>query len=237
VPTGLRAAFVQEIPTMSRKPFRFVAALATLAVSATMVAADLTKIDRRIAPVEGISLLSAQGERHLQKPEPKDGKDLDWKTVIVSKEEPGEPLIISGVIYGPDGKTPVEGATVYVYHTDAKGYYNQENQKGPPRLQGHMRTNSSGKYEYRTIRPAGYPNARIPQHIHYEIATPGYQKEVTEIFFADDTRLTNEDRAAAKKKNGPPIVTLQRGKDGVLRGVADFSLSRTKGSSSPKGDR
>jgi protocatechuate 3,4-dioxygenase beta subunit len=180
---------------------------------------------------------SAQGEKHLQKPEPKDGKDLDWKTVIVSKEEPGEPLIVGGVIYGPDGKTPVEGATVYVYHMDAKGDYGRANQAGPPRLQGRMRTNAAGKYEYRTIRPGGYPNSRIPQHIHYEIAAPGYQKEVTEIFFADDPRLTNEDRAAAKKKGGPPIVTLQRGKDAALRGVANFSLSRTKGSSAPKGDR
>ena len=185
---------------------------------------------------EGKTPPSAKGEKHLQKPEPKDGKDLDWKTVIVSTEEPGEPLIVSGVIYGQDGKMPVEGATVYVYQTDAKGYYNQGKQTGPPRLQGRMRTNSSGKYEYRTIRPGGYPNSRIPQHIHYEIAAPGYQKEVTEIFFADDPRLTNEDRADAKKK-GPPIVTLQRGKDGVLRCVANFSLSRSKGSSSPKGDQ
>ena len=177
---------------------------------------------------------SAKAEGQVQKPEPPGSKDLDWKTVIVSKEEPGEPLLVRGVIYGPDGKTPVEGATVYVYHTDAKGYYNQGNQTSPPRLQGRMRTSAAGKYEYRTIRPGGYPNSRIPQHIHYEIAAPGYQKEVTEIFFADDPRLTNEDRAAAKKKGGPPIVTLQRGKDGVLRGVANFSLSRTK---SPKGDR
>ena len=186
---------------------------------------------------EGKTPPSAKGEKHLQKPEPKDGKDLDWKTVIVSKGEPGEPLLICGVIYGPDGKTPVEGATVYVYHTDAKGHYNQGNQTSRPRLQGRMRTNSAGKYEYRTIRPGGYPNSRIPQHIHYEIAAPSYQKAVTEIFFADDPRLTNDDRAAAKKKGGPPIVTLQRGRDGVLRGVANFSLSRTKGSSSPKGDR
>ena len=90
---------------------------------------------------------SAKGGGQLQKPELKGSKDLDWKTVIVSKEEPGEPLLVCGVIYGPDGKTPVEGATVYVYQTDANGYYYQGNKTGPPRLQGRMLTNSSGKYE------------------------------------------------------------------------------------------
>jgi hypothetical protein len=57
---------------------------------------------------EGKAPAPAKGEKHLQKPEPKDGKDLEWKMVIVSKEEPGEPLIVRGVIHGPDGKTTVE---------------------------------------------------------------------------------------------------------------------------------
>jgi hypothetical protein len=29
---------------------------------------------------------------------------LSWKTVIASAGEPGEPLVVSGTIYGPNGK-------------------------------------------------------------------------------------------------------------------------------------
>ncbi|MBF8248477.1 MAG: hypothetical protein HW374_1277, partial [Bacteroidetes bacterium] len=47
-----------------------------------------------------------------------------WKAVITSKDEPGETMIVSGRVFAPDGKTPVEGISVHVYHTDAKGYYN-----------------------------------------------------------------------------------------------------------------
>jgi len=31
-----------------------------------------------------------------------------WKTTICPANEPGEPLIITGTIYAPDGRTPIE---------------------------------------------------------------------------------------------------------------------------------
>lgn len=34
-----------------------------------------------------------------------DNKNPPWKTTIVTDKEPGDPLIISGTIYGLDGKT------------------------------------------------------------------------------------------------------------------------------------
>jgi protocatechuate 3,4-dioxygenase beta subunit len=44
-----------------------------------------------------------------------------WRVKIVSDQEPGEPLIVSGTIYSPDGKQPLPGITLYVYQTDATG--------------------------------------------------------------------------------------------------------------------
>ena len=31
---------------------------------------------------------------------------LNWKTTLVAAGEPGEPLVVSGRIFAPDGKTP-----------------------------------------------------------------------------------------------------------------------------------
>src|ERR1700733_5643598 len=45
------------------------------------------------------------------------------KIKMVADSEPGEPMIISGTIYLPDGKTPAKAAILSVWHTDAKGYY------------------------------------------------------------------------------------------------------------------
>lgn len=50
-------------------------------------------------------------------------ENLPAKVVIVADKEPGEPLIVSGVIVAPDGRTPLEGIKLYVYQTDATGVY------------------------------------------------------------------------------------------------------------------
>src|SRR5262245_17780524 len=50
-------------------------------------------------------------------------KELGWRTSIAGEGEPGESLEMRGVIYKSDGKTQAPDVLLYVYHTDAKGYY------------------------------------------------------------------------------------------------------------------
>jgi hypothetical protein len=38
-----------------------------------------------------------------------------WRATLCSEKEPGEPLVVSGTIYGPDGRTPLEGLNLFVY--------------------------------------------------------------------------------------------------------------------------
>ena len=43
--------------------------------------------------------------------------------VLAPSSEPGERLRVEGLVFAPDGKTPVEGAIVYAYQTDTTGLY------------------------------------------------------------------------------------------------------------------
>ncbi|MGZ8843392.1 MAG: dioxygenase family protein, partial [Pyrinomonadaceae bacterium] len=85
----------------------------------------------------------------------KGSEPAQWKVSIVSEQEPGEPLIVSGTIYSPDGKQPLPGITLYVYQTDVTGRYSTSGTGGDnraTRIHGVMRTNADGRYEFRTIK-------------------------------------------------------------------------------------
>ena len=154
-----------------------------------------------------------------------------WKTLIVSKEEPGEPLIVSGRIYADDGKTPLEGICLYVYHTDASGHYSAQDGNGQPpvaRLRAWMRTDAAGRYEFRTIKPAPYPRRTIPAHIHASAAGAGYaERWIDDFCFDGDRFITDEMRAKyAGLGSFTPIMSLTRDGAGVLHVTRDIRLQR-----------
>jgi protocatechuate 3,4-dioxygenase, beta subunit len=155
-------------------------------------------------------------------------KDAPSKVTIAAKEEPGERLIVTGQVLGPDGKTPLAGASVYVYHTDAKGLYTPEtNDNRNPRLRGYMRTDAQGRYEFSTIKPAPYPNNRIAAHIHYVVNAQGHQERVFEIVFEGDPNIDERMRAdAAKEGSAFSIRTLARDQQGVWRCTQDVKMRK-----------
>ena len=148
---------------------------------------------------------------------------------IVSEGEPGEPLIVSGTICAPDGRTPLEGISLFVYQTDGTGRYSTTGgDNRNTRIHGLMRTNSEGRYEFRTIKPGSYPASRNPAHIHAYVSGPGYPEYwIDEYHFDDDPFVTNDMRGkVGGKGNLSSILTLSRGADGVLRGVRDIKVER-----------
>jgi protocatechuate 3,4-dioxygenase, beta subunit len=153
-----------------------------------------------------------------------------WRTTICPANEPGEPMILSGTIYTPDGRTPKPGITLSVYQTDASGVYSTrsgEDQRNT-RLNGKMFSNAEGKYEFRTIKPGSYPGSRNPAHIHAYMSGPGYPEYwIDEFHFTDDPFISDEDkRKAAAQGLFSPILKLTRDSEGILRGVRDIKLER-----------
>jgi protocatechuate 3,4-dioxygenase, beta subunit len=156
-------------------------------------------------------------------------KNAPSKITITAKDEPGERLIVTGQVFGPDGKTPLPGVSVYVFHTDAKGLYTPgpENDNRNSRLRGYMRTDAQGRYEYSTIRPASYPNTRVMAHIHYVVNAPGYKERVFEIVFEGDPFIDDRIRAeAAKEGSAFSLRPLKRDQQGVWHCSQDVSLQK-----------
>ena len=153
------------------------------------------------------------------------------KTTIVSEKEPGQPLIVSGTIYAPDGRKPLEGITLYVYQTDATGVYSTSGTGGDnrnTRIHGVMRTGADGRYEFLTIKPASYPGTRISAHIHAYVSGADYPEYwIDEYVFAEDP-FVGEDVKQKFRGLGSfsPVLTLTKGSDGILRAVRDIKVER-----------
>ena len=146
---------------------------------------------------------------------------------VAPPSEPGDRMEVAGIVYAADGRTPIGSASVYVYQTDARGYYRPDDPMGNrnPRLMALLRTDAQGRYSYRTIRPGSYPGTRVPQHIHYEVAAKGHGTRIFEIVFEDDPFVSARIRAdAARPGSIYAVQSLQRGTDGVGRLTQDIVL-------------
>ncbi len=156
-------------------------------------------------------------------------KNAPSKITITTKDEPGERLTVTGAVFGADGKTPLANASVYVYHTDAKGLYTPgpKDDSRNPRLRGYLRTDAQGRYEYSTIKPAPYPGNGPPAHIHYHVNAPGSQERVFEIVFEGDPKINADIRArAAQEGSAFSIRKLTRDAQGVWHCTQNVTLRK-----------
>ncbi len=113
---------------------------------------------------------------------------------------PGTPMQVSGTIYGgTDGRQPLAGAVIEIWHCDAAGQYHPN---GSGELADYLATDvdlrgiglsdAEGRYRFDSIVPAHYGNRR--RHIHWRIVAPGHRPLVTQSYWLEEKGTARERR-------------------------------------------
>lgn len=157
---------------------------------------------------------------------------LSWVDTLPDFNEPGPKIMISGIIYQADGKTPAKDVVLYIYHTGQDGKYsNKFNEKGWAArhgyIRGWMKTNEKGEYKFYTLKPASYPNSTAVKHIHPTIKEPGKNEYwIDEFIFDDDPFLTTERRKEHQQLRGGNGLIKLREENGIWVGQRNIYLGK-----------
>jgi protocatechuate 3,4-dioxygenase beta subunit len=104
---------------------------------------------------------------------------------------------------------PIAGAEVDVWHSSPEGLYeNQDPKQAEMNLRGRFVSDRAGRFDFRSVKPAGYPipvdgpvgelvratrrhNFR-PAHLHFMIYKPGFKTLVSQIYSPDDEHIDSD---------------------------------------------
>ena len=121
----------------------------------------------------------------------------------------GRVIHVTGRVLRPDG-SPAPDARVEIWQANSDGVYNHPRDGHDPTFQGYgaVLTDRTGRYAFRTIKPAAYGSAffRRTPHIHFRIAGNGLPPLVTQMYFAgeplnrQDGLLNSIDEADARAR-------------------------------------
>ena len=139
----------------------------------------------------------------------------------------GTPLHLMGRVIDRAGR-PQPGAVVEIWQANAHGRYHHprdpRNVPLDPNFQGYGRdrADADGAYRFLTIVPPPYPASATwtrPAHIHFAVHGPGFERLVTQMYFAGDPHLARDSilnaiadpaaRASVVVTLAPPSPDLQ----------------------------
>ena len=148
-----------------------------------------------------------------------------WETQVASDEEPGERMIVSGRVFDSKGLKVLPGVTVFVFQTDAEGYYSDGGMdETNARLCGLMVTDESGRYRFETIRPAHYATGGPPAHIHYRVWGQGISRQAATLNFEGDPLLGDRGQDASSNPSWATIRPITISADDVLYVTRDLRI-------------
>ena len=154
-------------------------------------------------------------------------------------DEVGTAMIFQGQVRDLDG-SPIENASVEIWHADSAGYYSQfDDGLGIPEwnLRGTFSTDADGHFKIHTMQPAPYqiphdgPTGAFirsygghpwrPAHLHLKVTAPGKRLITTQLYFQGGEHVDDDVAGAVKPEL---ILDPQPGADGVNVVNYDFVL-------------
>jgi catechol 1,2-dioxygenase len=127
---------------------------------------------------------------------------------LVRSATPGPGLVVRVRVEDGAGR-PVRGAEVDVWHSSPEGLYeNQDSAQAEMNLRGRFVTDADGRFDFTSVKPAGYPipidgpvgelvkatgrhNYR-PAHLHFMIYKPGFKTMISQIYVPDDEHIESD---------------------------------------------
>jgi catechol 1,2-dioxygenase len=127
---------------------------------------------------------------------------------LVRSPTPGPGLMVRASIVDGEGRA-VAGAEIDVWHSSPEGLYeNQDPGQAEMNLRGRFVSDAAGRFDFRSVKPAGYPipidgpvgelvkatrrhNYR-PAHLHFMIYKPGFKTLITQIYAPDDEHIDSD---------------------------------------------
>ena len=134
------------------------------------------------------------------------------------------PLVIRGVVRDTSG-APLANAVVECWHANSKGFYSHFDPTGAQtdfNLRGAVRTDSEGKYEFRTLMPVGYGcppqgatqqlldalgrHGNRPAHVHLFVSADQHRKLTTQFNIEGDPLIWDDFAYATREALIPPVT-------------------------------
>jgi len=127
---------------------------------------------------------------------------------LVRSATPGPALVVHARI--EDGeRRPVAGAEVDIWHSSPEGLYeNQDASQAEMNLRGRFLTDAEGRFDFRSVKPAGYPipidgpvgdlvratgrHHYRPAHLHFMVCKPGFKTLISQIYVPDDPHIDSD---------------------------------------------
>jgi protocatechuate 3,4-dioxygenase beta subunit len=127
---------------------------------------------------------------------------------LVRSPTPGPELVVHVSLEDGNGG-PIAGAEVDVWHSSPEGLYeNQDPGQAEMNLRGRFVSDETGRFYFRSVKPAGYPipidgpvgelvratrrhNFR-PAHLHFMVYKPGFKTLISQIYSPDDEHIDSD---------------------------------------------
>lgn len=122
-------------------------------------------------------------------------------------------LMITGIIYENDGKTPVKDVILYICQSDENGNYEMKKDSNRKRYVHHrawVKTDADGRYTFYTFMPGANRYVKELKQIQRVIKVPGQPEQELNAFFFNDDPLLPDLKLACRAQMVPSMLKPEK---------------------------